>query len=288
MVLNKTLVRKMAHAALTEDAAHEDITTRDFIAPRVRVEAKVTARQKGVVCGVPFAREAFRVFDRKARVTVLKKEGSQVRRGDVVMKIKASGRTVLSCERVALNFLSYLSGIATQAHEAARRVRAKGIRILDTRKTTPLLRLVEKYAVFIGGGQNHRFDLADQYLVKDNHIYILNRTHTRSLLKKRRPGVPFEVEVETMKEFEAVLALEPDIVMLDNFSPRQVRRALARLARLCPDRRRRPLIELSGGIRIGNLSRYAIRGVDFISLGSLTHSAAALDFSLELTRCAMA
>ena len=288
MVLNKALVRNVAHAALTEDAAHEDITTQDFISPQVRVEAKVTARQSGVVCGVPFAREAFRVFDKKAQVTVLKKEGSQVRRGDVVLRIKASGRTVLSCERVALNFLSYLSGIATLTHEAVRRVRSKGIKILDTRKTTPLLRLLEKYAVSAGGGRNHRFDLGDQYLLKDNHIFILRRTHTCDALKKRRPRVPFEVEVETLKEFEAVLALEPDIVMLDNFSAAQVRRALARLVRLCPDRRRRPLIELSGGIRIGNLSRYAIRGVDFISLGSLTHSAAALDFSLELTRCAMA
>ncbi len=287
MILDKAWVRRVVHAALTEDAAYRDVTTQDFIAPDVRVEAKITAGQNGVVCGVPFAREALRVFDKKARVTVVKKEGSCVRRGDVVLKIRARGRTVLSCERVALNFLSYLSGIATQTHEAVRRVRSKGITVLDTRKTTPLLRILEKYAVSIGGGRNHRFDLGEQYLLKDNHMFILRRTDTCGLLKKRRPHIPFEVEVETLKELEAVLALGPDIVMLDNFSPGQIRKALVRLARLCPDRRHRPLIELSGDITAENLSRYAIRGVDFISLGSLTHSAVALDFSLELTRCSL-
>jgi len=285
MILNKSSVRRFVRAALNEDAAHQDVTTRDFIPASVRVEARVVAGQRGVVCGVPFAQEAFRVFDRTVRVTALKKEGSAVRRGDVVLKIKGRGRTVLSCERVALNFLSYLSGIATQTHEAVKRVRSKGIQVLDTRKTTPLLRFLEKYAVSVGGGRNHRFDLGEQYLLKENHIHILRLSRINGLLKKRRPVIPFEVEAESLKEFEAVLALDPDIVMLDNFSPGQVRRALARLARLCPDRRRRPLIELSGGMRIANLSRYAIRGVDFISLGSLTHSSPALDFSLELTRC---
>jgi len=287
MILHKAWVRRIARAALAEDAAGLDVTTRDFIDPAVRVEALVTAGQHGVVCGLPFAREALRVFDRRARVTALKKEGSAVRPGEAVLRIRASGRTVLSCERVALNFLSYLSGIATQTQEAAKRVRSKGITVLDTRKTTPLLRVLEKYAVSVGGGRNHRFDLAEQYLLKDNHIYILRRTQGCDTLKKRRPRIPFEIEVETLEEFEAVLALEPDIVMLDNFSPRQVRHALARLARLRPDRRRRPLIELSGGIHTGNIARYAIRGVDYISLGCLTHSAVALDFSLEITRCGL-
>ncbi|MGE5280421.1 MAG: carboxylating nicotinate-nucleotide diphosphorylase [Deltaproteobacteria bacterium] len=285
MLLSKAVIRSMVRAALTEDAAAQDITTLDFIPLKVRVDAAVVAREKGVVCGIPFVLDVFRVFDPKARVTVLKKDGAQVRKGEAVLRIRGGGRTVLSCERVALNFLSYLSGIATQTHAAVRRVRACGIRILDTRKTTPLLRLAEKYAVAAGGGCNHRFNLSDQYLLKDNHIYIMRRTHACDFLRLRRPGVPFEIEVESMAELDNALALEPDIVMLDNFTPAQVRRALAHLRRMIPRKARRPLIELSGGIRVETLPRYAIRGVDFISLGSLTHSAVALDFSLEFTRC---
>jgi nicotinate-nucleotide pyrophosphorylase (carboxylating) len=275
----------MVRAALIEDAADHDITTQDFIPRDVRAEAVLIAREKGVLCGMPFAREVFNSFDPKARVKALMKDGDRVRKNDPVLSVHASARTVLSCERVALNFLSYLSGIATQAHEAARRVRSKGIRILDTRKTTPLLRLAEKYAVATGGGYNHRYNLSDQYLLKDNHITILRRTDSCNFLKLRRPGVPFEIEVESLRELENALCLEPDIVMLDNFSPAQVRRALAVIKKLIPERAHRPLIELSGGIRIETLPRYAIRGVDFISLGSLTHSAVALDFSMDLTRC---
>jgi len=284
MDLNKDVVQAVVRAALEEDAIDRDITTQDFIPVEARVEAAILAREKGVVAGLPFVLEVFRAFDNTARITIRKKEGAVVRPADTVLTIKASGRTVLSCERVALNFLSYLSGIATQAHEAVRCVRAKGIRILDTRKTTPLLRAIEKYAVAVGGGRNHRLNLADQYLIKDNHVYILRRTAAWDRLMKRRPGVPFEIEVETLEELEVVLRLEPDIVMLDNFTPAQVRKAVARLARLHPERRK-PLIELSGGISMKNLRRYAIRGVDFISLGSLTHSAVAVDFSLEITRC---
>ncbi len=287
MGLDKKVIRVLVRAALAEDAAGRDITTRDFIPAKVSVEAAIIAKKKGVVAGIPFVLEALRAFDKKACATVLKKEGALVRRGDVVLKIKASGRTVLSCERVALNFLSSLSGIASQASEAVRCVRSKGIRILDTRKTTPLLRAVEKYAVSVGGASNHRFNLGGQYLIKENHIFILRRTGSWDRLKKRRPGVPFEIEVDSPRELEAILRLEPHIVMLDNFTPAQVRRAVARIAKVCPDRRQRPLIELSGGIALKNLRRYAIRGVDFISLGSLTHSAVALDFSLELTRCSL-
>jgi len=285
MDLNKAVISSMVKAALVEDAAAQDITTQDFIPRSVRVEAGIVAKEKGVLCGMPFVVEVFRSFDPKARLSVRKKEGAVVRKGETVLSIKGSARTVLACERVALNFLSYLSGIATQAHEAARRVRAKGIRILDTRKTTPLLRLAEKYAVRAGGGFNHRFNLSDQYLLKDNHVYIMRRTGSCDFLKMRRKGVPFEIEVESREELEAALSLAPDIVMFDNFSPAQVRKAVAWIARMIPNKKERPLIELSGGIRIETLPRYAIRGVDFISLGSLTHSAVALDFALNLTRC---
>ena len=155
---------------------------------------------------------------------------------------------------------------------------------MDTRKTTPLLRAFEKYAVLTGQGKNHRLDLSDQYLVKDNHVIILKKSVGLDVLAKRRQGVPFEIEVDSFKDYLSALALDPDIIMLDNFLPAGVRRVVAHIEKKFPKKISRPLLELSGGITQENISRYAIKGVDFISLGALTHSAKALDYSLEITR----
>lgn len=284
MRLDKKLIRSFAAEALIEDAASGDITTNDFIESGARVEARIIAREKGVVCGLPLVLEVFRGFDRDLKIAVLKKEGARIAPGNTILVVRGRARSVLSCERVALNFLAYLSGIASMTHRAAQGVARAGVTILDTRKTTPLLRTLEKYAVSVGGGRNHRFNLADQYLVKDNHILVLKARGGLSVLRQRRAGVPFEIEVESLEEMKRALALGPQVIMLDNFSPSEVRRAIAWLARMYPERDRRPLIELSGGITLQNISRYGIRGVDFISLGALTHSAPALDLSLEITK----
>lgn len=284
MPLNKELVKKIARAALDEDKASRDITTLDFIQNDVEVEARIIAKESGVVSGLDLAREVFAAFDPRLRISVSSRDGQKIRRLQTVLKIRGRGRSVLSAERVALNFISYLSGISTQTCAAVDRVRRAGIRILDTRKTTPLLRALEKYAVLAGGGKNHRLDLSDQYLVKDNHILILRQTSGMEVLSWRRRRVPFEIEVENFDELKRALAFAPDIIMLDNFSPSQVRQAVKLLRRLFPGKKRRPMIELSGGINLNNISAYAIRGVDFISLGALTHSARALDFSLEITK----
>ena len=284
MPLNKKLVRRVVREALLEDAASRDITTLDFIQPRTMVEAKIIAKERGVVCGALVSAEVFRSFDPGTRIKILKKDGAKARRSDCIMTIRGRGRSILSCERVALNFLSYLSGISTQTAEAVLAVRSAGIRILDTRKTTPMLRAFEKHAVLVGGGKNHRLDLSDQYLAKDNHIYILKATSSMDALALRDAKVPFEIEVDTLADLKKVLAYGPNIVMLDNFSPSDTRRAVRLLARIFPGKEKRPFIELSGGINLDNLRRYAIKGVDFISLGSLTHSARALDFSLEIVK----
>lgn len=284
-VLKRELLRQLAKSALQEDAAFRDITTLDFIPEGALIEARICAKSPGVFCGGQVAREVFSVFDRRVSVMLKKNDGDSLVVGDAVIALRGKARSILSSERVALNFISRLSGIASMSRRASLAVKGTGIRILDTRKTTPLLRLLEKHAVKVGGGQNHRLNLSDQYLVKDNHIAVLKGLDAWSVLESsRRTLVPFEIEVEGIDELRRALSLSPDIVMLDNFSPPKVRQAVALLRRLFKDKSRRPLIELSGGVTLSNIGRYRIKGVDFISLGALTHSALALDFSLEVTK----
>lgn len=284
MALNRNIVRRVAQEALLEDAAHRDITTLAFIPKNILVEAKFIAKEDGVVCGVFVAREVFGIFDKTVSFTILKKEGGRVKKGDVIAKVRGRARSVLSCERVALNFISYLSGISTVTDKAVGCVSSRGIRILDTRKTTPLLRAFEKYAVLVGGGKNHRLDLSEQYLVKDNHICVLRKAKKLAGLAFRENDVLFEIEVDNLDGLKKSLALCPDIIMLDNFKPQDIRKAIAYLRKIYSSGDKRPLIELSGGISLENIRQYAIKGVDFISLGALTHSARALDISLEITK----
>ncbi len=284
MRFNDPSVALMIKAALLEDAAHHDITTLDFIPFSARAKARIFTKENGVVCGTALAAQVFKVFDSSLSVRLLKTDGRMVKAGEALLTVAGKARSILSCERLALNFLGYLSGIATQTRQACDAVRHAGVRILDTRKTTPLMRSLEKYAVAAGGGMNHRLNLSDQYLVKDNHILILKKTGGFGVFARRRKKVPFEIEVESLSELKEALAYCPDIVMLDNFSPLQVRRAVALLKKIFPKNGRRPFIELSGGIGPQNIHRYAIKGVDFISLGALTHSAQALDVSLEIVK----
>lgn len=284
MRLDKTVIREYARLALEEDAAFSDVTTLDFIPKNVEVEAVILTKESGVVCGLALVSEIFALFDKKARARFFKKDGERVSSGTCLALIKGRARTVLSCERVALNFLSRLSGIATQTAEVVRAVRGKGIRVLDTRKTTPLLRLFEKYAVECGGGTNHRFDLSKQYLVKDNHLAVLKAAGGLAVLENRDTGIPFEIEVASLPGLAACLPCVPDIVMLDNFSPRRIKAAVDLLRRRFPAKDRRPLVEVSGGVTAKNIRCFAIPGVDFISLGALTHSVRSLDVSLEITK----
>ena len=284
MLLSKENIRYVVSEALKEDAAFGDITTLTFIPASVRIQAMIFAKEDGVVCGIPLARETFKVFDPKTRFNPRMKDGQSIKKGQVIAIVTGRARSILSCERVALNFISYLSGISTDTQKAVRRVKSRGIQILDTRKTTPLLRVFEKYAVLSGGGKNHRLDLSKQYLVKDNHLSILRKSKKLSLLSERALKIPFEIEVESLEELKSFLFYFPDIIMLDNFSPENIRKAIRVVRQMFPVKDKRPLIELSGGITPLNLSQFAIRGVDFISLGALTHSARALDISLEIIK----
>ncbi|HAJ56156.1 MAG TPA: carboxylating nicotinate-nucleotide diphosphorylase [Candidatus Omnitrophica bacterium] len=284
MPLDKACVRKYVNEALLEDAAFDDITSRTFIPQDAKVRAQIVAKEDGVVCGVTIACEVFKVFDSRTTIKIRKKDGQIVRRGDIVLEACGMARSVLSCERVALNFMSYLSGISTQTRYAVKLAGPKGIQILDTRKTTPTLRYFEKYAVLSGGGRNHRLNLSDQYLVKENHLYVISRTSDPEVFSSRKNKAIFEIEVQSLEELKRFLSCGPDIIMLDNFSPSDIRKAVALLKGIFPDKDKRPLIEISGGVNLKNIAKYAIAGVDFISLGALTHSAPALDMSLDITK----
>lgn len=284
MPLNEEAIAKIVKVALREDAAYQDITTLTFIPDTAKVEARIIVKESGVISGIQVARQVFKTFDKTTTFGERKKDGQAVQKGDVVAVIVGKARSVLSCERVALNFFSHLSGISTATNLAVKKVRSQGIRILDTRKTTPLLRSLEKYAILMGGGKNHRLDLSDQYLVKDNHVSILKKTKSMDLLVSHDPKILFEIEVEDFAELKKVVSYRPDIIMLDNFSPAEIKKAIRFFETHFPKKTNRPLIELSGNITLKNISQYAIRGVDFISLGALTHSVKALDLSLEIIK----
>ncbi len=267
--------------ALEEDGAFADITTLSTVPAEQLSTAIMVTRQAGVVAGLELARATFRLFDERIVCTLLVEDGASVQAGDELLRLEGPARAILSAERVALNFLGRLSGIATLTARCVRALEGTRTRILDTRKTTPGLRGLEKMAVHLGGGQNHRFGLSDGVLIKDNHIKAAGgvaravsaaRRHAPHLLK-------IEVECETLAEVEEALTAGADVVLLDNMSLETMRAAIELIHRRDP----RVLTEASGNIGTDSarLRAVAATGVDFISLGALTHSAPNFDISLE-------
>lgn len=285
--------------ALQEDLGSGDITTQTLIPKNQKGEAVIVAKEAGVFCGGLVAAEVFHLRDRSLKIKLHAKDGARVKKGQKVLTVKGRVRPILEAERTALNFLGHLSGIATLASAYVYRVRGTQAKIYDTRKTTPLWRELEKYAVRCGGGENHRFGLFDEVLVKDNHwaaIHdILDKTRCRYFRKKLRPlqrwKIPIEVEVRNLRELAHLLegAFIPDRILLDNFSVHELKRAVLFVRGLHQIlrnrygiRRRLPALEASGGITLANVRAVAQTGVDRISIGRLTHSAPALDFSLKI------
>lgn len=268
-------------AALEEDGAYDDITTLSTVSPEAQASAQIVTRHEGMVAGLSLVPETFRLFDSRVSVELLVKDGAHVQKGDVLVRIQGPARSVLSAERVALNFLGRLSGIATLTARCARALEGTQTRILDTRKTTPGLRRLEKEAVRLGGGQNHRFGLSDGVLIKDNHIKAAGGvaqavTAARSLAPHL---LKVEVECETLDEVREALQADADVILLDNMNAALMRQAVAIIREQSP----RVLIEASGniGTNTERLLEVAQTGVDFISLGALTHSAPNFDVSLE-------
>jgi len=272
----------LVRLALTEDLGGGDATTEAIVDPETPALAHIEARADGVLAGGPVAALAFRELDPKAEIAWHLKDGGTFTKGTRLCDIRAKARAVLSAERVALNFLQRLSGVATQARAFVRAVEGTGVTILDTRKTTPGLRLMEKFAVLAGGASNHRYGLFDTVLIKENHIRVAGSlTEAVARARAAESGLPIVVEARTEEEAEEAAALDVDRILLDNFTPPGLARALKRLA-AARRGKKAPVIEVSGGLKLTNIREFALPGVSFLSVGALTHSAPAIDLSLLL------
>jgi len=262
--------------ALAEDVGRGDLTTEATVSPGTLATADLLQKSPGVVCGLPVVQAVFARLDPRVQVTPQVDEGSFAAGRRVVASIAGPAAAILSGERTALNFLQRLSGVATASRYASEIVAGTGARVIDTRKTTPGLRVLEKYAVRIGGASNHRAGLDDGLLIKENHIRAAGGITRAVQAAQRRaaPGHIVEVEVTTLAELDEALAAGATLVLLDNFSLQDMRGAVAQTSG-------RARLEASGGITLDNLADVARTGVDFVSLGALTHSTRALDFSLD-------
>ena len=284
-------VEALLEQALLEDKAVSDATTNVTIDANLRASASIIARQEMVVAGlgaVPRFLEIFARLDPRpaahTRFDVVSHpeifDGVRVHKGQILAVIRHNARVLLSCERVILNLMQHLSGIATLTRQYVDAIQGTKARVLDTRKTVPGLRALEKYAVLCGGGTNHRLDLSSGILIKNNHISLGGglRTALTNALEKRKPGNRVQVEVRTQKELEEAIECGAEAILLDNMSPAQVRAAVERIRK---EERWIP-IEASGGIVLDNIRAYAEAGPDFISVGALTHSAKAADISMSI------
>jgi nicotinate-nucleotide pyrophosphorylase (carboxylating) len=272
----RSAVEPIVRLALAEDIGRGDLTTAATVPPGATARAEIVQKAPGVLCGLPVVETVFALLDPRVHLTPLAEEGSWGERR-VVATLAGPAAAILTGERTALNFLQRLSAVATMARRAAEIVAGTGAVVLDTRKTTPGMRVLEKYAVRVGGCHNHRAGLDDGILIKDNHIRAAGGITAAVTAARRRaaPGMRVEVEVTTLAELDEALAAGVDLVLLDNFDVDGLRAAVAHAAG-------RARLEASGGITLANLAAVAATGVDYISLGALTHSAGALDFSLEV------
>lgn len=282
--LDPELVRGAVRQALAEDIGAGDITTDAIVPSEAKARAYIGAKQPCVVAGLDLVRAAFSELDSSFQFTSLRSDGDVCERGARACEFSGSARAILSGERTALNFLQRLSGIATLTRGFLEAIGGKGgprPTILDTRKTTPGLRVLEKYAVAVGGGQNHRKGLFDQVLIKDNHLMFARRygskpiQHAVALARKANSHVLIEVEAKNLDEVQEALDARANIIMLDNMTPDE----MAEAVRLINGRAK---TEASGNVTLKNVAAIAATGVDFISIGALTHSAPAVDFSLEI------
>ncbi len=268
-------IKKQILLWLKEDIGKGDITTQILISPQQKTSAEIIAKEELIVCGIDIAKEIFKCLNPRITFKVIVNDGKKVRKGARLALIKGKAKDIITAERVALNILSHLSGIATTTNKFVSRIKPYKARIIDTRKTLPGLRTLEKYAVRTGGGFNHRMDLNEMILVKDNHLELIGGIKK---LKSFKCGLKTEIEVKNINEFKMALSLNPDIIMLDNMPP-----SLIKLAAKIRNSSK-PLLEASGGINLKNVRRIAASGVDLISIGALTHSAKASDISLEITK----
>jgi nicotinate-nucleotide pyrophosphorylase (carboxylating) len=271
--------------ALAEDVGAGDVTTEFFVPPTLQALGRIVARDRAVVAGVETAAEVFRRVDPKLHLAILQPDGSNLMGGETILEIRGAARSILTAERVALNFLQRLSGIATLTRQFVEGAGKSKAKILDTRKTTPGLRALEKAAVVAGGGTNHRFGLYDMVMVKDNHLMasagVTGLAAAIAHVRRERPEVRIEVEADRLEQVRTFLEVDGiDVILLDNMAPAEMREAVAL------GKNRGVKFEASGGVTLKNIRQIAASGVDFVSVGALTHSARAIDLSLDLTHVA--
>jgi nicotinate-nucleotide pyrophosphorylase (carboxylating) len=278
--MKQEYIRTIVQLALAEDIGQGDITTDNLIPSKSKSHAKIIANANGIVCGTTLAHEVFKSLDKKVVFRTHKVDGKSVSKGQVISTVYGLTRALLSGERVALNFLSLLSGIATQTRHNVDQIKPFKAKILDTRKTTPLLRQIERYAVACGGGVNHRFNLNDMVMIKDNHLALQKQGIVSAIDHlKKKTRAKIEVEVDNLNQLKEALSSQADIILLDNMTPAQNAQAVKLRNKVNP----KILLEASGGITFENIKSYAAAGVDRISVGALTHSHQALDITMEIS-----
>lgn len=274
-------IRRVISAALEEDLAYGDLTSTLLIPPTLLARAEIKAKGHMIVAGVAVARQVFHAVDSSIELTTHADDGTMVRPSTTILSMKGKAQSLLQGERIALNFLQRLSGISTLTHQFCEAVRDYPVALVDTRKTTPGLRALEKWAVRLGGGKNHRFSLHDGILIKDNHLMVMasqrmNITQTCLWARQHAPhGLRICVEVETIAQVRQALKGKADVLLLDNMTPDHVRQAIDII-------QNQALVEVSGGITLNNVRDMAEAGPDFISIGALTHSAPSMDLSMNI------
>jgi nicotinate-nucleotide pyrophosphorylase (carboxylating) len=278
MSMNPLAVEELVRRALMEDVGPGDITTEAIVPPEQTCTAVIIAREEGLICGHAVAEATFRLYDPSLTYEVLVPEGESITPGIEVARIAGRARSILTAERVALNFLQRMSGIASTTRRLADSIKYYRARLVETRKTTPGLRLIEKYAVQVGGGLNHRYGLHDAVLIKDNHIALAGGVRKAVIAARKITSHTsrVEVEVDTLEQLQEALEVGADIILLDNMDHDTMRKAVEITAG-------KAILEASGGITAENLEEAARTGVDIISMGALTHSVKSLDLGLDIS-----
>ena len=274
IILSKSFINNSVKLALNEDLYPSGDITSNLIKKSNFKIFKIVANQDGIVGGIEFARSTFKIFDNKIQFHKKKKDGSQIKKGQIIAMIKGDSKNILICERVALNFLSHISGIASYTNKFVKLAKGKS-KICCTRKTIPNLRVIQKYAVKLGGGTNHRFNLSDEFLIKDNHIASTDLKFLVKKAIKNKKGKKITVEVDNLKQLKLILGLKFNTILFDNMNIKSLRDGV-KLAKKYYE------TEASGNVTLKNIKSISKTGVDRISVGSITHSAPAMDFKLEI------
>ena len=274
IILSNNFIRNTCKLALNEDLYPSGDITSNLIKNNIKKRAKLIANQNGIIAGLKFAIQTFKLIDKKIKIQLKKKEGSVIRKGDLIAIIEGNVKNILIGERVALNFLSHISGIATKTNQFVKKA-GKKCKICCTRKTIPNFRVIQKYAVKLGGGINHRFNLSDEYLIKDNHIASSNIKSLISSAIKNKKGRKITVEVDNLNQLKKILGLKFNTILFDNMNIKNLKVGV-KLAK------KHYTTEASGNINLKSIKKIAATGVDRISIGSITHSVTAMDLKLEI------